>query len=223
MPAHGASVGLFGCFTDVVTQMLGLSCKSLGLSQFLSLSHLSLQAVPEDLARRDGGPGSENGSFLTIFFSVPAALMVVVISGVIFFFFFCKTEQIILKNDQILPVRHWPPPEPGHQVRFCSSGTSAQPAVCPGDRARISTWTPNPGVKLGREWRPAFQSRRPVWPRPCRAELPLSRLEAWTRGDGRPARTKSGCRSGLWKRGSSPRELHSLERNEIETRTVHTS
>lgn len=88
MPAHGASVGLFGCFTDVVTQMLGLSCKSLGLSQFLSLSHLSLQAVPEDLARRDGGPGSENGSFLMIFFSVPAALMVVVISGVIFFFFF---------------------------------------------------------------------------------------------------------------------------------------
>lgn len=140
-----------------------------------------------------------------------------------FFFFFCKTEQIILKNDQILPVRHWPPPEPGHQVRFCSSGTSAQPAVCPGDRARISAWTPNPGVKLGREWRPAFQSRRPVWPRPCRAELPLSRLEAWTRGDGRPARTKSGCRSGLWKRGSGPRELHSLERNEIETRTVHTS
>lgn len=183
MPEHGASVGLFGCFTDVVTQMLGLSCKSLGLSQFLNLSHLSLHAVPEDLAHRDGGPGSENGLFLTIFFSVPAAFMVVVISGVIYFF--CKTEQIILKNDQILPVLRWPPPELGHQVRFCSSGTSAQPAVCPGDRARISAWTPNPSVKLGREWRPAFQSRRPVWPRPCRAELPLSRPEACAQDLGR--------------------------------------
>lgn len=42
-------------------------------------------------------------------------------------------------------------------------------------------------------------------------------LRPW--GDAHPSRTKSGCHSGLEKRGGSPRGLHSLERNENETGT----